>query len=187
VSRPNTDHVVIGDALRLVCLHCGTRTPPVDPTVGVEIGAMAKACKAFSKLHAKCKAPSDERCAACMELGHGLFDHVRLKVLTPEQWPGCGDDGASSKAIYNHMRDKIHGGGGAAPYDPDDFGRCSRLLAASWAVGWRARMGEMTAGTWAKIAPTWEELESLWAVESKSLDGMAPRLCARLQELRGGG
>lgn len=183
MTTRSTDHITMGDGMRLQCMHCGVTYTPALPA---PIDVMLAASKAFSKTHARCKAPSQERCAACMELGHGLFDHVRLKVHSAEAWPGCGDDGTSSMVIWRHMRGVMQQPNFSAPYDPDDFGRCSRLLAAPWAAGWRARMPEMTKGPWLKIGPAWEELEGLWADEIKNADGMAPRLYARIQELRGG-
>jgi hypothetical protein len=179
-----TDHITLGDGMRLQCMHCGVTYTPALP---VAINVVVAMGKAFTKTHRGCKKPKEERCGACLELGHGLFDHVRLKVLTAEQWPGCGDDGTSSTAIWRHMRGVPQQPSADAPHDPSDFGRCHRLLAASWAAGWRSRMPELaTLPSWRGIAPAWEELDALFVAELPEGTGSAPRLYARLQELRGG-
>lgn len=70
------------------------------------------------------------------------------------------------------------------PLDPSDFGRCSRLLDASWAEGWRERIGEMAqySEEWAALAVAWPELEKLYA-EEKTLDA-APKLYDAMKKAR---
>ncbi len=73
------------------------------------------------------------------------------------------------------------------PHDPTDFGRCSRLLAAPFAKGWRARLPEVAKRypelPWARLVDAWDELEALQAEELPT--GKAPKLYERLQTLAG--
>lgn len=67
------------------------------------------------------------------------------------------------------------------PYDPDDFGRCHRLLEA--VPEWRGRLHEVAAKhqQWAKLVEAWPELTALYLEELPT--GRAPRLYARMNEL----
>jgi hypothetical protein len=69
------------------------------------------------------------------------------------------------------------------PYDPDDFGRCHRLLEA--VPEWRARLHEVAAKhpKWAKLVEAWPELTALYLEETPT--GEAPRLYQRMGELEG--
>ncbi len=80
-----------------------------------------------------------------------------------------------SAALTGHRRADI-------PYDPDDFGRCHRLLERFPA--WRTRLPEVAAKhkQWAKLVAAWDELTALWLSEVKS--GKAPKLWERMQQLR---
>lgn len=101
------------------------------------------------------------------------------------QWIASRDTGMSSKAIWAHMMGVQPEWGWSYPLDPDDFGRCHRLL---WRVpGWRRRIGEMAehGAVWAQLAAAWDELEALWLEESPS--GRAPRLYDRMKELERAG
>jgi hypothetical protein len=103
----------------------------------------------------------------------------------------CGrDTGISSKVIWARMmyakpeRDPF----GGYPHDPDDFGRCYRLL--QLIPEWRPRIGEMAAEgpVWAALASAWDELTALYEQEHASAGGRrwgwsAPLLYARMQEL----
>lgn len=72
------------------------------------------------------------------------------------EWLTGNDTGASSKAIAAHMTTgKCNG---EYPSDPDDLGRCLRLLRLF--PEWEARMPEMAAyGTaWLAMGPRWQEM-----------------------------
>ena len=186
-KRParNADHVVIGESLRLTCLHCGVRTAAVDRSVGIEIGAMAKASKAFSKTHADCHAPASPRCPFCMELGHTAEEHA-ARLKSAEDWLASGDTGTSSRAICKHMMAVSAGRNlsGTHPWDLSDFGRCHRLLKLFPA--WRARIAEMARyASWVGLAGAWDELEALYVEEITNESGMAPKLYARMRMLGG--
>jgi hypothetical protein len=167
-------------------MRCGGHYDVFQGGQGIEIGMLAGVTKAFQEQHKHCTplAPGVVRCSACLELGHVLVDHVRLKVLRAVDWLGCGDDGTSSAAIWSVMMGRPPRSIDP-PHDPDDFGRCSRLLAAPWALGWRARLPEMgkLSPVWAAIAARWAEMEALFAEEYPT--GQGPKLYALMKSLRG--
>jgi hypothetical protein len=91
----------------------------------------------------------------------------------------------SSPAATRGAATKLGERGGDAPYDPDDLGRCIRLLDIFPA--WRARLGEVADAfpVWRPIAEAWTELEALYREEVPEHRGSAPRLYKRMCELRG--
>jgi hypothetical protein len=72
---------------------------------------------------------------------------------------------------------------GSPPSDPDDLGRCIRLLDKFPA--WRERLGEVAAKypAWAPLVSHWRELEALYREELPEHAGRAPRLLARMRGL----
>lgn len=107
-------------------------------------------------------------------------------------WVVGDDTGISSKMIFAKML-----GAESAPSmpkhshprDPDDFGRCYRLL--DRVPQWRARIGEMAdiSPTWRRLAEHWDELTALYEEEiGTGCDrfahfGRGPRLYARMKAL----
>lgn len=101
----------------------------------------------------------------------------------PMAWVTNGDTGTSSLTIWSvftgrpspHKRYDI-------PHDPDDFGRCYRLLKVM--PSWLGRLGEVAAvyPAWAPFVKAWDELTRLYEEELPS--GRAPKCYARMQELR---
>ncbi len=177
--KKDASHVGLGPKNQLQCNHCGISQEMPSPIL---LGVMVAASKAFGKAHARCKAPSSKRCEICLKLGHTFHDHVRLHVHRAEDWPECGDTCASSMAIFAHMMGWPIVA--LAPLDPQDFGRCYRMLQAPWAATWRARIGEMARyPAWEDFAVQWGELESLYAEESPS--GMCPKLYEAMKRCRG--
>ena len=81
-------------------------------------------------------------------------------------WIGSQDTGASSKSIWVHMmggrRPKY---GWAYPHDPDDLGRCLRLLRLI--PEWKPRLPEMAtrSAVWAGLVAHWDEIASMMADE----------------------
>jgi hypothetical protein len=67
------------------------------------------------------------------------------------------------------------------PRDPDDFGRCHRLLALI--PDGVARLGEVSAAypKWSRLVAAWRELASLY--EEERPNGTAPKLYRRIKEL----
>lgn len=161
-------HVVMGNA-SIRCLRCGTEQKLSFP---MSVNVMAGACDGFEKDHRDCDV-DDPRGKA------------RFTYSNPKEWANSWDTGISSKAIYHVL------GGGPVPspcwrepipHDPSDFGRCYRLLAV--APGWTEQLGEVAVRfpSWAPFVEAWPELCALWEEEEPT--GKAPKLYARLQELR---
>ena len=79
------------------------------------------------------------------------------------QWLLGGDTGMSSKTICAVMAVvKTPPYCGDVPGDPDDFGRCYRLL--KLIPPWRARMQEVADRhkEWGPLVRAWAELEWMW-------------------------
>lgn len=186
-SRSSADHVVMRGS-GFACLHCGQSYQPAMPC---PMGVYAARAKAFTKTHARCKAPGEPRCNFCRAADHDWEGHVAATVRSPGEWPDCGDTGTSSTAIYRHMLGLSPDPqwGPCPPWDPGDFGRCYRLLTAPWAGPWRARIGEMAQYRgWSKLVERWSDLEAIYCEEFKRADGNAPRLYALMKDLlRAGG
>ena len=105
-------------------------------------------------------------------------------------WIAGGDTGMSSKAIWSHMMGLPARGwpddrfGVAYPHDPDDFGRCYRLLALI--PEWRPRIGEMAQYNrqWAALVARWSDIEAMYVLEVGAAHrGMAHRCYALIREI----
>ncbi len=145
----------------LLCDRCGARQ---ELTLPQPMDSVAALMKAWGKAHAKCKG-----------------NRVAFREATElDEWPISDDTGMSSKAIYRHMRGGVTGDF-PYPLDPDDFGRCYRLLLL--APEWRLRISEMAqhGKGWAALSSAWDELTALY--EEESPRGTAPKLYARMKEL----
>ena len=100
-------------------------------------------------------------------------------------WLSNGDTGISSLTIWSVMMRRTPPGHPhwypEVPHDPDDFGRCYRLLKVMPA--WRPRLGEVAARhpRWKPLVDVWDELSTLYEQELPT--GTAPRLYARMQAL----
>lgn len=121
--------------------------------------------------------------------------HVRkadLDGFPPEErWIGDGDTGTSSLTIWAVLMKRVSPDGNFYyPLDPDDFGRCYRLLKIM--PEWRNRLGEV-AEAYPPFAPfvrEWDRISALYEHElehgpvSKRGYRMAPQTYALMQELR---
>jgi hypothetical protein len=162
-KRSGADWVVMGDG-GTHCLRCGKREAMQVP---MPVDAFSAWAAYVTALHAHCRegdAPT---------------------ISTVRGWINGQDTGTSSNAIYRHMMGipRVQSGYfGDYPIDPADFGRCYRLLAL--APEWRARIGEMRSHgeEWAALAGAWDELTALY--EEELPKKMAPKLYARMRELR---
>lgn len=104
------------------------------------------------------------------------------------KWVSGNDTGISSKTIWTAMMDGVDGpqrlgGNYDIPYDPDDFGRCFRLL--QLLPEWRENMAKIVAAfpAWKPIVDAWSDLETLYVKGLNSPDGRAPELYDRMQAL----
>lgn len=78
------------------------------------------------------------------------------------QWIVSRDTGDSSKAIWAHMMGAQKPDlGWPHPYDPDDLGRCLRLLRLI--PEWKPRLPEMSkrSKAWAALVSHWDELAAM--------------------------
>lgn len=162
-TRAIPDWLVMSDG-GVRCLRCGkVETMPLP----MPMNGFQPWCEYAGAIHAHCK-----------DVGR-----VDVPVASVEEWITGHDTGTSSKAIYRHMkglpRDPSHRDN--YPFDPDDFGRCYRLLTLS--PDWRARIVEMGrySTEWAALSLAWDELTALW--EEESVGKRAPKLYARMHEL----
>jgi hypothetical protein len=105
--------------------------------------------------------------------------------MNPEEWAAGRDTGISSLTIYRVMTGKpSHNGTYHTPRDPDDFGRCYRLLKLF--PQWRSRLPEFAEKfpKWARLIAEWDELTALYEEESPS--GTCPKLYDRMKRACGG-
>lgn len=127
-------------------------------------------------------------CPECGAFGKSVLMGASPKVpQTPEgnpiAWLAGYDTGVSSRTIWFVMmnqpqpREDWHG----VPHDPDDFGRCYRLLKLM--PTWRGRLREVSTKykKWSGLVEHWDELTALYEEELPA--GMAPKLYARIKEL----
>jgi len=86
--------------------------------------------------------------------------------MKPEQWIIGYDTGTSSKTIWAVMMDAVTGNEPwhtfGVPGDPDDFGRCYRLLVLF--PEWRARLNEVAEKfpEWIGLVREWDKLSLLY-------------------------
>jgi len=145
------------------CTRCGEGlvlgTQPVD--------IFLAASKAFVKLHSKCKPGK----------------YFEKPAKTPDEWAHGRDSGTSSLTIYSAItgHPSPHGCFDV-PHDPDDFGRCYRLLKLFPA--WREKLAETIniCKEWEPFVAAWDELTELYEEEMRN--DVAPKLYKRLQALR---
>ena len=88
---------------------------------------------------------------------------IQAGMTDPERrtaWLKMCDHGLSSRCIADVMCGITSGG--EHPRDPDDFGRCERLLILY--PEWRARLPEMRAVSpvWAALIDRWADIEAAW-------------------------
>lgn len=186
---PRSNHVVMANDGAFKCINCGTK---YEMAPGASLSLYTAAMKAFADEHKSCKRPNGMKCTFCRSPDHEWHEHVNATCKHPWDWLSSEDTGLSSKALYTFFTTGrvphdpyAPDGDASAPKDPADFGRCFRLLHAPWAADWRARIVEMAKfPSWTKLVHNWDELERLYVEEFG--DGKeAPKLYARMQELRG--
>lgn len=99
------------------------------------------------------------------------------------EWSSAGDAGVSSRTIVQTLTGArlLGNRGPCTPSDPDDFGRCYRVLRLFPEL--RARLHEVADKhhAWRGLIDNWTELEALYEQELPT--GSAPRLYARMLEL----
>jgi len=126
-------------------------------------------------------------CPACKRVTDGEPKPWYDAAAKPEHvaWANGLDSGISSKTLLSantgidYAKGREH-----HPLDPDDFGRCYRLLQLFPEL--RSQMDKVAAksGAWARLVGAWGELEALCDEEFPT--GTAPKMYARMQELING-
>lgn len=102
--------------------------------------------------------------------------------MTPHEWIIGNDTGISSKTIWAVMMGAVSAGGWfGVPQDPDDFGRCYRLLKLF--PEWKDRLHEVTEyfPAWTGLVREWDRLTELYEKEVPS--GRCPELYAAMNPL----
>ena len=104
-------------------------------------------------------------------------------------WIVGDDTGMSSKTIWAVMLGLNLPGWCCEPADPDDLGRCLRLL--ELIPEWKPRIGEMAAvsQSWARMIPHWDRIAASMAKEvgiDWSKGRSAPKTYALMQMIRDG-
>ena len=132
-------------------------------------------------------APTCIPCAAVVAAERKLAEYKRGPVparLEPYyEWAVGGDAGISSKTLVQAITGaKLLGTWGASPpRDPDDFGRCYRVLERFPELRAQLHVVAEKHPEWAGLVAHWGELEALWREESKKRS--APKLYARMKAL----
>jgi hypothetical protein len=168
MPKSKTDWVVVGGkhGETAHCTRCGEGL-----TLGPQpIYIWTAATEAFIKEHARCKPGS----------------YHETPTTTPLQWFLGRDTGTSSLAIFEVMTGtKSPHRSYSFPLDPDDFGRCYRLL--NLFPEYRLRLPEVAERfpAWRPMVARWDEMTALY--EEELPRGTAPKLYELMQELRPGG
>lgn len=172
-KKKKPGHVVINNnAFR--CLHCGEELKfPESSKGGFSLKLIAGMCKLVETEHRKCK-PSPA-------------GKARFEYSSPDEWSNSWDTGTSSQTIYAMLSGHkfLPESRESPPRDPSDFGRCYRLLKVA-PPEWRSRLDEVSKRfpTWKPMVAAWDELTALYEEEIPAGVGSAPKLYARMQELR---
>ena len=126
--------------------------------------------------------------ALCSEVAHDA--ERRANGDRVQEWLFGSDTGLSSLTIVAVLaegktadlaRARLGRWDLEAPSDPDDFGRCHRLLEI--VPEWRGRLGEVAVACprWRNLVLHWDELTELYLAEAPS--GNAPKLFQRMRKL----
>jgi hypothetical protein len=182
MPKNTADHIVLNTAHAglLQCLHCGNTH---DMKLPQPAGAVLALSGWFRGEHIDCElSEKGEACTYCLEFGHKPEACERLDVTTPQEWMVGPDTGTSSMTICRVALGEIPTRPNP-PIDPDDFGRCYRLLKLF--PHFRARLSDVAAQypAWGPLVREWDALTSLYEEELKSPSGMAPKLYKRMQDL----
>ena len=136
---PKGDWVKIGGSPGEVA-HCTRCGEGLRMSLPIRVEVFTAAANAFTKCHIGCR--------------EGAY--IPKPTITPEQWVVGRDTGTSSLTIWAVMtgNENPHGRNGP-PLDPDDFGRCYRLLKLFPA--WIPRLPEV-----AKACPRFAPMIEHW-------------------------
>ncbi len=115
------------------------------------------------------------------------MESVDLRLV---RWLTGRDTGVSSKTIAAVLAGAVDPHARAftydVPADPDDFGRCYRLLLLM--PEWRARLPEVAERfpAWTPLVDAWDELTAMYERAVASGTGRADEMYQRMRELQTG-
>jgi hypothetical protein len=168
MAQGKTPWVVAGGKIGEIghCERCGTGLNLGGPQPLLIVTA---AMKAFVGIHDTCREG----------------DFKEPPTNTPQKWLAGRDTGTSSLTIYAvmmntpspHERYDI-------PHDPDDFGRCYRVLALF--PEWKPRLGEVAVRfpIWVPFVREWDKLTEMYETALASKSNHAKEMYNFMQELR---
>lgn len=121
------------------------------------LGVACAAMKAFVDIHKTCK----------------VGDFKEPATNTPEKWLNGRDTGTSSCTIYAVMMNRAMERYDV-PHDPQDFGRCYRMLKLF--PEWIPRLGEVAArfSEWVPFVREWAKLTEMYERELALADKTYP-------------
>ena len=162
----NIDWVVAGGKIGELgwCTRCGEGLSIEMPQ---KVEVVVAASRAFVKAHSTC--PKEK--------------YFERPAKTPGEWAVGRDTGTSSLTIYSAITGKrLPDQDFDAPHDPDDFGRCYRLLKLFPA--WRKDLGKTIeiCPEWKPFVNAWDQLVELYELELQM--GKAPRLYGLIKQLK---
>jgi hypothetical protein len=171
-----------GSEMRAICSVDVCRHSWVVAYLPMDMGKFAKLLKGAACPMCGDDKPNIAPSMPMADLGGATIGALPAAAMA---WLSGNDRGMSSQAIFDHMasgRCK-----GDYPYDPDDLGRCLRLLDA--VSEWKQRIEEMRvySRTWALYAVHWGELAQLMTDEvgiDWSKGRSAPKTYDRMQQLQ---
>lgn len=165
-------HAIL-DGSDLFCRHCGKREAVLPISISEKrMRALQLTGEAFAEEH-----------AACVETD---ASPTRRAAESPDAWLTSGDVGISSATIWSVMTGRpfpLRHFWPDTPCDPDDFGRCHRLLDRF--PEWRARLDEVAEWypNWKPLVREWDRMTALYLRDQPT--GRCAELYALMRELRG--
>jgi hypothetical protein len=147
MKKPEIKHITVRNQ-KLFCINCGGEHPLVFP---LGIKEMTKKIEAFNELHGDCKKTWEEPKA----------DQSQNVLQKANWWITNGETGLSSKTMWSFFLNLNipvinH------PHDPDDFGRCYKLLEA--VPEWKERIPELSklSEPWKNLSENWDKLTQMY-------------------------
>jgi hypothetical protein len=166
MAKAKASWVVAGGKLGEMghCTRCGEGLELGGPQ---RISVVAAAMNAFVECHLNCKEG----------------DFKEPTASTPQQWLKGRDTGTSSCTIYAVMMNTNVRERYDVPHDPDDFGRCYRLL--SLFPAWVPRLADVAIRfkEWAPFVREWDRLTAMYEAAIKTPDLPAREMYNLMRDL----
>jgi hypothetical protein len=167
----------------------------IVPSAGFRLLCGANPKKTKNDTIVSTDAPGAATCPECKACWETLVAPIRAQLAriaegsdaTLEKyydWGHGGTGGLSSKAMVQRITGANLLGpssGERHPLDPDDFGRCYRVLRRFPELRDGMHLVAALSPAWGRLVGAWDELEALYEEERPT--GDAPKLYARMKEL----